>query len=87
MLDIASGFYHKLTNGNQDLKEERIKICNSCPIKSYSVFGDVCNKKLFLNPKTNEVSKINKDGFYHGCGCVIDAAVRVKFKQCPAGKW
>lgn len=86
--DIASGFYNKLLDKNKSLQKERISICKTCKLyKLDDIFGEMCNKKLYLNPETNEVSKKHKKGFYNGCGCILDAKTRVENSKCPINKW
>lgn len=86
--DIATGFYNKLLNKKQGLQKERMSICRSCKLyKDDEIFGEMCNKKLYLNPETNEVSKDIKSGFYRGCGCLLDAKTRVERTKCPINKW
>ena len=86
--DIAAGFYNKLLDKKKSLKNERMKICKECKLyKLDNIFGPICNKKLFLNPETNEVSKEVKPGFYKGCGCFLDAKTRVQNSKCPLRKW
>lgn len=46
-----------------------------------------CSSKLWLNPETNDVSIEKKDGYIKGCGCRINAKIRVADEKCPAGKW
>lgn len=85
---IAEGFYNNATNKKEELFNERIEICKRCKlIKSDKIFGDICNSRLYLNPKTDETSKENKEGFLRGCGCVLKAKTRVESAHCPVGKW
>lgn len=46
-----------------------------------------CSSKLWLNPETNDVSTQPQDGYIQGCGCRINAKIRVSGERCPAGKW
>lgn len=46
-----------------------------------------CSSKLYLNPETNDTSDKEIDGYIRGCGCRINAKVRVSAESCPAGKW
>lgn len=85
---IAEGFYKSLTDKEKELYEDRIAICRECKLlKTDSVFGEICNGRLFLNPETNETSQVRKEGFMRGCGCVLRAKTRVKTAKCPLGKW
>lgn len=86
--DIVEGFYNSATNKKQDLYETRIQVCKSCKLYiKDKIFGARCNSKLFLDPKTDEVSKTRKSGFIRGCGCVLKAKCRVKQSKCPLRKW
>ena len=49
--------------------EEREKICKKCPICDLDNW--ICNAKLYLNPETNDVSIIPKEGYIKGCGCIL----------------
>lgn len=85
---IAEGFYNKLTNNKNELKKERMVICKACKLyKTDSIFGAMCNKKLYLNPETNETSTRPIKGYYSGCGCVIEMKARVQDSRCPLNKW
>lgn len=65
-----------------------MEICLKCKLKTHSsLFGDVCNGELYLNPATNETSEIEKPGFKQGCGCILASKTRVKDAHCPAKKW
>ena len=85
---IAEGFFNNLTNRKEELFKERIEKCRSCKLHSIDrIFGEVCNPRLYVNPLTNEVSKTNKPGFIHGCGCVLNSKCRVPEAKCPIGRW
>lgn len=65
-----------------------MEICNKCKIiKKGTIFGDICNSSLYLNPHTNEVKEEEADGFIQGCGCILASKTRVKDAHCPAKKW
>ena len=86
--EITEGFYNSITNKRQDLYQSRIKICRECKLlKIDSIFGEICNKKLWINPKTDEISDTKKSGFIHGCGCNLNSATRVAEHKCPIKKW
>lgn len=63
-----------------------LNICKECPLYSIK-FGGQCNPKLYLNPKTEEVSTSPKTGFINGCGCMLIKKVQDPTQVCPAGKW
>ena len=88
VVDILEGTINNLLNRQEDLHRERYKICKTCKLLSKdSIFGEVCNRKLWLNPETDETSSFYKLGFKKGCGCVISSATRAKDKKCPLNKW
>ena len=62
---------------------ERLAICNQCPIYS----NGRCNSNLWLNPDTNEVSTYARPKFIRGCNCYIKIKVRNPNLHCIAGKW
>lgn len=86
ILDIANGHVKEILNLNQDLSNNRLKICYSCPLYS-SKLGGTCNNKLWLNVNTGDVSMENKSGYKRGCGCRLLAKTRLPNAICPVGKW
>lgn len=85
---IIEGTYNNITNKNEQMFVDRIKICRECPlIKRDSIFGEICNPSLYCNPKTNETSNKPRLGFYNGCGCVLRSKTRVQDAKCPLHKW
>ena len=84
---IIEGHYRNLIDSNSNLMEERIKICKTCKLyKADSPLGEICNNKLYLNPKTDEVSYFKKEGFKQGCGCMLRAKTRIVDAKCPINK-
>ena len=83
---IIEGTVNNITNRKPDLYRERIQICRSCKLITTSVFGEICNNKLWLNPETDETSNFYKDGYKKGCGCVLSSKTRVKEAHCPLKK-
>lgn len=85
---LIEGHYKNLVNKGNDLMEKRMAICRDCKLyKEDAVLGGMCNKKLYLNPKTNETSIVKKEGFYKGCGCMLRAKTRLEDAKCPIKKW
>lgn len=85
---IAEGFYKKALNKEKKLRDSRMKVCESCKLlKEDKIFGLKCGKHIYLNPETDETSNTWKEGFYKGCGCILDAKLRVENSKCPLGKW
>ncbi len=67
--------------------EKRLFICKQCPLYQKSMFGDKCNGKLYLNPNTNHLSTTEREGFFQGCGCIIEMKVNNINNKCSCGKW
>lgn len=65
--------------------KERLEICKNCLICDTENW--ICNARLYLNPKTNDVSIYAKEGYIKGCGCAILRKYKDPKSKCPAGKW
>lgn len=52
---IVHGHVNEVLGLNDNLKEKRMKICHQCPLYK-DILGGICNSKLWLNPKTGDVS-------------------------------
>lgn len=76
----------ELIDENEKKAKKRMKICLVCPIYSLR-YGGTCNGKLYLNPKTGDVSTFEQDGYFRGCNCVLEDKTRYPDAKCPAGKW
>lgn len=83
---IVHGHVNEVLGLNDDLKEKRMKICHQCPLYK-DILGGICNSKLWLNPKTGDVSTEQEDGYYRGCGCRLQAKTTLSTATCPANKW
>lgn len=86
IFDIANGHVKELFNVNQELSQNRLKICYRCPLY-LKKFGGICNEKLWLNVNTGDVSSIQKPGYKSGCGCRLNSKTRLSNAVCPLGKW
>lgn len=87
--NIVEGHVNELLDINSSIAQPRLKICKLCRLYHQNkITGWMeCNSKLWLNPETNDVSKEKQDGYVKGCGCRINAKIRVANERCPAGKW
>lgn len=83
---IVNGHINELLGLNKDIKQERLKICQMCPLL-LNKLGGICNSKLWLNPNTGQISTTAKDGYKNGCGCRIQAKTALPNAKCPLGKW
>lgn len=83
---IVKGHISEVLGLNKDISEGRLKICKDCPLYLESL-GGICNRKLWLNPETEDVSIEEKDGYVRGCNCRLRAKTKLANAKCPAGKW
>ena len=84
--NIIKGHVNEVLGLNVDLKEKRLEICHKCPLFK-DILGGLCNSELYLNPKTGDVSREQKDGYYRGCGCRLQAKATLVTASCPIKKW
>ena len=59
--NIIKGHVNELLGLNKDISKERLKICKQCPLYLED-YGGQCNPRLYMNPKTKDVSLEKKDG-------------------------
>lgn len=85
--NIIKGHVNELMGNNQELSEERFKICRNCKLYHKAIYGEICNDDLYLNPITNDVSKYPLDEYFQGCGCRLKAKTTLESATCPANKW
>lgn len=83
---IVKGHINELVGLNEDLSVRRLMICKKCPLYS-SELGGVCDRKLYLDPETDNVSLKPLDGYVRGCGCRLLAKTTLPEAKCIAGKW
>lgn len=86
IFDIVEGNINHALNRNSDISKKRMQICFQCPLYS-TKYGGQCNKKLWLNPLTGDISTEKKDGYKRGCGCLLKPKTSATNASCPAGKW
>lgn len=87
MKQIVEGFYNRIMNKEIDLLEQRLNICKTCKLYlEDNILGPLCNRNLYVNPKTNETSLFKKEGYFNGCGCILKAKCRVPEAQCLINK-
>ena len=72
---IIDGHVKEALGMNQDISENRMKICRECPLYKQTAMGPVCNSKLWLDTVTGEG------------GCRLTAKTRLSYTHCPVGKW
>ncbi len=84
---IVEGHYKELTNQENTLYEQRIKICKECPLYTESAIGPICDSKKCWNSVTKEVTTFPKTDSTCGCGCRLQAKSRLKNAKCVLGKW
>ena len=70
------------------LPEEKLKICESCPlVRQDKIYGPTCDNTKYMNPKTGETSRFPKSGWVRGCGCRLRWRTKSITAHCIAGKW
>lgn len=86
--NILEGHAHEALGNNQDLYEERIKICKECGLYKETMMGPICNPKLYISVEDKTtISNTPKVGFKRGCSCRLSSKCRVKFAKCIVEKW
>ncbi len=69
-------------------KEERLKICKTCPlVKMDSIYGPVCDSSKYMNKATGETSRLPHTGWVRGCACKLRWKAANPTAHCVAGKW
>ena len=66
--------------------EERLKICEQCPLWKDTEYGPICNPHKWINPKDGRSSFFPKDGYVQGCNCRIKQKASNIDSHCIAGK-
>lgn len=84
--DILKGHLNELLDINSDLYNERVKLCEQCPLY-LNKYGGYCNPKIWYNPDTGQTSDIEMIGWVRGCGCRIRAKARLEDNHCVLNKW
>ena len=85
---VVQGHINEITKQENELYNQRIVICKQCPLfTDKKIMGYVCDSSKYYNPVTKELSDLPQSGFISGCGCRLDAALRVKNKKCVLNKW
>lgn len=86
--DITKGFTKQILGQNQELYDQRISICKSCPLYTNdSIFHGKCDGSKCLDLKTNQVTHIPGKGRVCGCGCNLNAKLRLENVKCVLNKW
>lgn len=67
--------------------EKRIEICRNCPIMRMSEWGMKCDDRKWISPDGTEGSFFKKDGWKHGCGCIIATKAKNPSNHCVVNKW
>ena len=84
--NIIKGHVNELLGLNKDISKERLKICKQCPLYLED-YGGQCNPRLYMNPKTKDVSIEKKDDYYKGCGCRLLAKTTIPNAVCHNEQW
>lgn len=66
--------------------DERLKICESCPLWEVTDYGPVCSKKKYINSE-QKTSYLPKKGYVKGCGCKLFYKTKNPNEHCIIGLW
>ena len=77
---------------DEELFNQRLEICQACPLGLETSRGLICNSNLYINKEDKtSVSKIPKIGYVRGCSCLMHSPnggkIRQEFAKCIVGKW
>ena len=68
--------------------EQRLKICEKCPlVRIDKDYGPICDGSKFMNPITEEISRLPKAGWIKGCNCRLRWKTQSPTARCVAKKW
>ena len=87
MFNIIKGHINELLKKQQDLYKERIKICNECPLKTKTSLGVVCDNKKCIENDSIYSNKNKSPNAICGCGCRLEAKLRLEDETCVLKKW
>ena len=83
--EIAQGYTNWALGKEEELSQERMKICKECPL--YNVSKDKCDGSRGINTKTGEIVKYPGKDVVMGCGCYLNKKTRVMSAKCVLNKW
>lgn len=83
---IVEGHIKEITKQENDLYNERIKICKQCPLYSERL-GGVCDAKKCLDETKNQMVSYPGKNITCGCGCRLQAKARLISAKCVLNKW
>lgn len=73
---------------NEELYNERLTICENCPLGLKTARGLICNPKLYINKEDKiSVSNVPKIGYVRGCSCALNFKCKHEYSKCIVGKW
>lgn len=73
---------------NEELYNERLEICRTCPLGLETSRGLICNPRLYINKEDKtSVSKFPKVGYVRGCSCSITHKAHHEHSKCIINKW
>lgn len=83
---IVEGHYKEITNQENELFEQRIKICKRCPLYT-DILGGICDSKKCWDIEKNTLKSFPEKNIICGCGCRLNAKLRLKNAKCVLNKW
>jgi hypothetical protein len=83
---VVRGHINEITKQEQELSEQRMKICKQCPLFTDSM-GGICDSKKCLNIETGKLQSYPSNGYTCGCACRLNAKTRLRNAKCVLNKW
>lgn len=84
---VIKGHINEITKQEQELSEQRMKICKQCPLYTETSLGPICDSKKCYNPETKQVQSYPSEGYTCGCACRLNAKTRLQNAKCVLNKW
>lgn len=87
MINIVKGHINELLNKQQDLYEQRMKICKECPLITKTTVGPICDTRKCIDGNETYNRKNKSPNAICGCGCRLNAKLRLEDEKCVLNKW
>lgn len=87
MFNIIKGHINEILNKELDLYKYRFEFCKECPLYTKSLIGNICDKNKCIDKDKQYTQENKTDKSICGCGCRLEAKLRLKDEQCILKKW
>ena len=87
--DIIKGHMKEFTNDNDELAQERLAKCKTCPLFLLTPVGPICNPNRYYDNDKEQAYAYQNDEVTRikGCGCRLNAKTRLEDATCPRKLW